>query len=260
MRERIQEAKTAHKNFKKAAVVLKNLSDSPYAQLMSEISVDDAYALLEDQFNNFLINSNVQEINCEEIKAGKVMARFFNAEPPFGPGKKKYQFRDAFSFEGIRDWVNEHNDKIYLLAGDSDLEKACETERRILYIKEFENLEFWLEDEWGEVLETSVHNVEILNWHFIATIAAEEWIEVSAKIGFSAEVSYDDPDMTYYDKEEDEYFVMEQINTELERETEIDVEIFLSITPEPVHLEINRIKIMQDKIPISVQENQYPYK
>jgi hypothetical protein len=125
----------------------------------------------------------------------------------------------------------------------------------------FSDLDFWLEDEDGEIVDINVNNVEILGSYSVASTENQKLVEITARVSFSADVLYDNPDMIYHDKEEGRHIAMEQIEATLDREIEIQAEVYYSATStEPPEILIDRLKIIQDKIAIRVLGDAYPYK
>jgi hypothetical protein len=125
----------------------------------------------------------------------------------------------------------------------------------------FGDLEFLLEDEDGEVLDVIVNNVEILSQFPVVSSQDQKEVEITARVSVSADVSYNDPDSIYYDKEEDRHIAREQIRTTLDRDVEIQAEVYFSVSnTEPNEIFISNLKIIQETIAISVLEDAYPYK
>ena len=296
IKEKVEEAERGYKKFRKEAMILKNLDRSPSA-LPATLSESTMESLMK-QFDEFMSDCNVRLLSAGEIKAERVLDRFFKEEPPFGKGKKSSEFRDAFNMEVIRQWVNDRGEAIYVLAGDSDLEAACENEPRITYIKEIEDylrlvnekdnpkeaarvnavlpvvyeqlvqaltedfpkLEFFLEDKDGEVDGIKVNNVQLVLWPLNFSKGAVT-VDFMAAIDYSADVVYDDPDLTYYDKEEDEHIVLKRIKATLDREAKVPGQVFISIDySDLANISLNKIDLEERQISVAVDTSEYPYK
>ena len=297
IREMAEEAVQKYSKFMKDAKILKNLTGS--RALQPALDLQEIEAFLKAQFDEFVRDCGIQLLAAGEIRADRVLDRFFNVEPPFGTGKKHCEFRDAFNMEAIRQWVNDKGEPIYVLAGDSDLEKACQNEQRIHYVREiadylkmvneadnpdeaatldtllpmvheqlrqklekdFPQLEFLLEDENGEVLDVVVNDLRVFLYP-LALSKGEAIFDFMAEIYYSAHVVYDDPEMTFYDREEERRVALEQIDTTLDQEAKLQGQMFVSVdNADPTQSFVRDVQTEENQIWVQVLDtSEYPYK
>ena len=59
------------------------------------------------------------------MKAGPVFAAYFGQKPPFGRGKKKSEFPDAFAVAALGAWCSKESSELYIVSGDADMRGAC---------------------------------------------------------------------------------------------------------------------------------------
>ena len=54
-----------------------------------------------------------------------VFEKYFNKKKPFGDGKKKSEFPDAFTLHAIRNFATINDTSVYVITSDSDMKEAC---------------------------------------------------------------------------------------------------------------------------------------
>lgn len=88
----------------------------------------DSSALVNElvgQFEAFLKAAKATILKAGELKAGPILDKYFRQKPPFGQGKKKSEFPDAFVIEALRSWCSKEKDTLYVVSGDGDMQAAC---------------------------------------------------------------------------------------------------------------------------------------
>ena len=68
-----------------------------------------------------------------KVDAATVFQKYFQKKPPFGPGKKKEEFPDAFVLTSIEDWCSWKNQKIYVVSTDGDMQSGCGDNGHLLH-------------------------------------------------------------------------------------------------------------------------------
>src|ERR1700722_2596302 len=97
------------------------ISDIP-ATKISEQQVSLAF--------NRLVDSFFEECAAEHLELPKsalqaVLDLYFDKKPPFGPGKKKAEFPDAFVLEALKAKAGVNGEALYVISEDSDFVSAC---------------------------------------------------------------------------------------------------------------------------------------
>jgi hypothetical protein len=133
IREKIQE-ELAH--ISKAKIVRR--LPGVEATIQQIPSVESASQVLIDQFKTFLRVSNTTILEISNEIAGSVFDKYFECKPPFGPGKKKCEFPDAFVVGTILEYIDEG--KCYIVSGDSDFSGACSDNSNLIEIAKIEQL------------------------------------------------------------------------------------------------------------------------
>lgn len=191
------------------------------------------------EWKGFLENFQVVRLDYKGIDLGQIMTWYEGGRPPFGPGAKRKEFPDAISLAAVLLHAGATNSEVAVISQDGDFKKACDFETSLLHFESlaaitealisesgtiekikatlevsnetltetieggFVGLSFYPEeDPNGEVQDVTVDEVEVLEARVIALGHHEASIAFEASVGFSAFVSYDDPD-TVFGNEED---------------------------------------------------------
>lgn len=236
--EDVKKAVQASLKFKKDARALRNIDESPFKEIFS--NVDEAHAVehLFTQLDNFIKEAEVSILSTDGVEVAAVFEKYFRKSPPFGDNKKKEEFPDAFTLEALEAWCLRNDDKMYIASADTDLMGYCETTGRLIYVSKLaefidiielhdevlsphvlslveahENAikeaiseafcqeGFFLEDQDGEVNEVTVVDIEIQNLLFLEVGHDFAVVEVEVETKFAADISYDDLDTASYDSE-----------------------------------------------------------
>lgn len=97
-------------------------------QLNLETSINDLDASTKTLFSQF--EKSLKEARVKEIStptdAQSILNDYFDRRPPFGEGKKKAEFPDAFVVAGLKNWCSSTGNSIYVVSRDSDLLDCCD--------------------------------------------------------------------------------------------------------------------------------------
>lgn len=77
------------------------------------------------QLEDFLQKTDFEIIEVDQVSVVEIFENYFSGSPPFGEGKKKYEFPDAFALLALQKEAESRNRIIYVVSGDSDWEKFC---------------------------------------------------------------------------------------------------------------------------------------
>jgi len=75
---------------------------------------------LLDQLEAFLLKIEYEMIEVDRVSVVEIFEKYFSGSPPFGAGKKKFEFPDAFVLLALQQEAENRNRIIYLVSGDSD--------------------------------------------------------------------------------------------------------------------------------------------
>ncbi len=293
--ERLQEVYQAVESFKKKAMLLRGIpSFDPLFNFDIELVKND----FTNRLSEFLESAKVNIISTKNVSVETIFNKYFNQKPPFGQGKKKYEFPDAFSIEALENWCIENGENMYVISADSDLEAACSSSSSLYLLQkpeellnlitksegwdiyllgyhcfsESENkikqdiankfawLDFLLADTDGEVNSVIVKSVDLLEKNLVEIQKDKNvlYFELETEVSFSADVSYPDPDWTVYDSEEGELIVLKTIEKTIEKTEKISVEVEIAFTRDDLQ-DAEITNISLDASDIEVEVNEYPY-
>jgi hypothetical protein len=246
--ESVREAEQGLAKFRNAARVLRPLTGNLLAAAFGDVDLQAVREQIEERFSRFLQAARAQVISFAAADAPDVFDAYFNHQPPFGPGKKKSEFPDAFALQALLRHASETDQRITVVSADEDWKAACERHDRLEYAESLEHvlehrlaarpitpeavrnlldhhradleaqvLEsfrdrgfYWDSDEGldAEVVETS--DEEIVSWERAVIDQDEHSAEIAgdAEISLAAQVTYPDPEMCPWDSEEQKVIVL----------------------------------------------------
>ncbi len=136
----ITKAKSTIKKASSEAMVLKNLDTDNYKFLFNKFNKEDIFQILQAQITTFIQKCNVKIIKATEISPKDIFHNYFQCKPPFGEGKKKSEFPDAFVIAAMCEWCETNNEKMYIVSEDPDFQKAIVKKDRLEYFPSLSRL------------------------------------------------------------------------------------------------------------------------
>jgi hypothetical protein len=293
----VHAAKSALKQFRSDARVLYN--SKTCSSFFGKVDFSLVEEELLDQLNEFLSKTQANVIDLVSTKPGSVFERYFDRKAPFDEGKNKSEFPDAFSLEALRSWADLAAQDIYVVTKDKAFKDGCSISTRLiplstlqelfeLIILEEENqrlvelamtcfktltpkieeaianefcmLGFWLEDQDGDVDDVSVSSTSIVDSHIIEVTEEDALFRAIAQVEFKAEVVYDDLDTASWDSEDKQLYIHDRINTTLNRDEEVQVEVHITFDEKGGSPTIEHLQLLEDRDIAVVVDDQYPYK
>jgi hypothetical protein len=125
--EAAQEMLTAVQQMKKRAAMLREVKLPMIKQFFADYDRDTVITHLQTQFATFLQDAQVNNIALAGEDAESVFGLYFGRRAPFGQGKKKSEFPDAFIVASLDRWCREHDEKMYVVTGDGAQRQSKET-------------------------------------------------------------------------------------------------------------------------------------
>lgn len=298
--EDISKATQASSKFKKDARVLRNVESSPYREFFADI---DESVVLEDlttQLDGFLKETGVTVLSASEVSISSVFEKYFGKKPPFGDGKKKAEFPDAFAIEALEDWCDKNDELMYVASTDPDLKSHCETSGRLISLAklaEFISLVefhdevlspsvisliekneevvkesisesfcdegFWIDDQDGDVNEVRVENIDVQEILLLEVDQSSAVVQIDVKTEFSADLTYDDLDTASYDSEDKVLIPWRTIDRTVEQEVQYTAIVHIAHDIEdPEYFDVESVNIDTERsFGFSVSSDDgWPYK
>ncbi len=197
LKDNLVKAKRALEKVRKDARTLKNLSkyDEFFETTVMDIDID--YNEILNVFDKFIEDNNIEIIGNGYINVESVLKDYFDGNKPFGEGRKKNEFPDAFILSTIEGYCTDKDIKVYVLSHDNDI-KEYESPTGQVLIKE----------NMGEFISEvhEYHNKAIFN--FVDARSFQDNYQVGRIIdkdfygSFEDEISKIIFDNPYYEEEE----------------------------------------------------------
>ncbi len=263
----VQSAKTTLNKARKECQILSNLVDAQFDRLFHSFDAEKIIEKLIEQFANFTKETNTKLLPITDVPIEDIFKKYFQSEPPFREGKKKYEFPDAFVLAAIENWCINNKQKIYIVSGDQDIKIACEENIDLIWLEDvdkliellvvelenderiaclgyealeqnldliqqlvteqFPQLGFYLNHYDGEVTDVIVKSVEIID-ESLANIG-EDFVlfKLNIEVYFDADISYDDLESSPWNSDDKEYIWINQIEESISQNVTIPVKVKL---------------------------------
>jgi len=295
IKKKIDETHSAFNSFQKDAKILRN---SKFQWVRTMFDKPDYNAFQSDlikQYEDFERETNVKEIGIVQTDIKEIFTNYFEINPPFDNGEKKYEFPDAFVISSIELWAKNNDEKIYVISADKGIQNALEDSNHLIYLKtinefidlynrfdsklpditneiidnniddiseriseEFIELSFYLDDEDGDISDVEVEEITIEDVYVINASNDLAEIELTVNVDYSASISFLDIDQSCYDNEEGKYLFKRYIKGKIKRSDEIPVMMIISIDAlRKEYLSIETIELNENQgIAISVSQHE----
>lgn len=235
-------------------------------ELLREIDESEIISNLNQEFNDLLTRLDAHIIPSDDVPTKEVRERYFKVTPPFGHRiDKKHEFPDAISIIAVEQWAAKQSDDVVVISGDRGVATAAKAIEGVQHISElrdlidsllrrlavvgdpdalmdakaaeieervrvhFEELGFFIEGEWGEVVEVTVLSVDLGRAYLADRKGDLVTLEFEANIRFEAELSFDDPDETAYDNETGETYVFGSLSRTVRDSTSLEGEVQITV-------------------------------
>jgi hypothetical protein len=251
MKRELEASRPWFNNLFKESRILFSAPTGPLYKHSKKLDVDSLYAGMDAAFSSYLRQVGATVIECSGVSLSAILDGYYAVEPPFGPSDdKRREFPDAISIAAVSAHFNKSG--AYVISADKGLDEACRAHKHLSYLtrledfleaeladhedvswinaaisqmmdeleetvtKTFEETYFFLDDQEGEVEKVEVDDIELGEPALIETTSDEATISLDCLFRYTADISYDDPNMTIY-SEGDRYSfgtVKEQVQRE----------------------------------------------
>jgi hypothetical protein len=239
LRNRVVDAVRSLEKIEKSLPVVTSLEKWPKASFFREYEI---HRLVNKSLVNFLKPMKQVKLGYDGIDMHRVMSWYDQGRAPFGKGKKRKEFPDAFAIAILDRYAQSSNCEIAVVSTDTDFERACAERIKLLYFpslaaylqvlqgesdrvrliqqwfKEtpdafnewvadaFSEIEFEIEEGWdGELTDPEVDEVNISDFYIVAVADRECTVSFEAEISFSINADYEDENDYEYDYEGEPY-------------------------------------------------------
>lgn len=154
--EKINEASSKLKKFRnEEGRIFQNLSS--YKGILAKVDKQKQIDEMKAQFQGFLKNAKVTVIDARSVDPESVFGDYFGLKPPFGEGRKKEEFPDAFAQHALTSWCEKNRYDMYVISANKDWHGPKKGLIPLVKLEEF--LDAAVKDEAGEELATKVLSI-----------------------------------------------------------------------------------------------------
>ncbi len=261
-----KEVSEALNKMQKRAPMLGFLSAQVGETQVRDLTHRDIAKGIQGPVDTFFSACKARTLPFREGVASAVFARYFSGRPPFGAGKKKAEFPDAFILEVLLGNAKETHEPFYVISCDKDMASACQNDKDLFHlqsldqllgiyhahkaladhavavvdhnckaiehsIKEaFEYLGFMASDVDGEIEDVNVRSVMVERVNVLEVKGEKALVSLDISVEFQATAVFDSLDCGYYDREDDVWVSLEQETKDLEQQCDTTASFFLLMT------------------------------
>jgi len=98
---------------------LRNVRSVNVAVLFEDVDIEALASELVEAFDAFLAQLKAEIVKVEDADTKHVFSLYFANTPPFGSGKKKFEFPDAFALSALNEWAVDCKVKLHVVSGDN---------------------------------------------------------------------------------------------------------------------------------------------
>lgn len=100
----------------------------------------DVRSIAEGEWQQFLKQFNVKKLDYTDADVAQVMRWYDVVKPPFGQGKKRKEFPDAFAVQLLEKFSSGNNCAIAVVSDDNDIKLSCGTRPKFLHFNSLPKL------------------------------------------------------------------------------------------------------------------------
>ena len=138
IKERSAEALKALDDARRKAPFLSKWKHFPPKQ--TSLAQWELRQIANTEWSQFLSQFQVEKLGYDGISIPKVMTWYDSIRAPFGEGKKRKEFPDAFAIEIVSIYAEKHGICVAVVSDDTDIKKACEHYPSLLYFQSLAKL------------------------------------------------------------------------------------------------------------------------
>jgi hypothetical protein len=132
IREKSNEALAALNEARRSAPFLKKWAHFP-KKAFPAIASWEVSQIAQGEWSAFLKQLPVEKLGYDGINVAKVMTWYDEIKPPFGQGKKRKEFPDAFAIAILDKFAADHSCAIAVVSDDQDIKLACDSRPTFLH-------------------------------------------------------------------------------------------------------------------------------
>ncbi|MBT6052041.1 MAG: DUF4935 domain-containing protein [Candidatus Scalindua sp.] len=230
--ERVDKTVKSLEKIEKTLPIITKLEEWPKASSVREWGIRQ---LLNKSLEEFIKPMEHITVGYDGIDMHKIMTWYDHGLAPFGKGKKRKEFPDAFAVAILDRYAQTNMCDIAVVSTDEDFERACSERTNLLYFPSlaaylqvfqgeservnlvqawfeakpdvlgnwidgaFVEIDFEIEEGWnGELNDPEVDVVNITDFYVVAVADKECTVSFEAEVSFAVYADYEDESEWYY--------------------------------------------------------------
>ena len=135
VRERATKAHEKLETLRKDSL-LRQVKQAPFDAFHARPTAEDITNAMLSQPKECWETLRTTTLPVNDVNVSAVFDDYFNVQPPFGAGKKKSEFPDAFAAHALRAWCKANGQKMNVVSGDGDWQAVCDAVPEFIFKKE----------------------------------------------------------------------------------------------------------------------------
>lgn len=293
IRSEIQTADAALNSFKSKGKILRNVAS--FKHFFDPLNHYEIEREILRQFEIFRHKAKIEVISSDKTSIMRVFADYFNRRPPFGVGKKKSEFPDAFALAALEERCSRVEESMYVISSDNGMLEASRVSavlhplskiEKYLHIynycsdpqssfltelidnntdaiekeieSQFTSLGFILVDGDGDIDDVEVNDIEITEQYIIDIEESRAVLHLQTTIHYSVDLSYWNYDTAIYDSSEGDVFPIDKITDKPEFSEDVPIELTIQFKKDdPSYFVIESLTLRCGDIEVYVADNSY---
>jgi hypothetical protein len=120
--------------------LLRHVKQPPFDVFHAGPTAEEIRSVMLAQLKECWESLRTTTLPVNDINLGAVLDDYFSVRPPFGTGKKKAEFPDAFAAQALRTWCRTNGQKMHVVSGDGDWQAVCDAVPEFIFKKELAEL------------------------------------------------------------------------------------------------------------------------
>ena len=293
--EKASEAFKEIKKLRRSSRTVRKALAGPVLDGLNAVTEETILATLRGEFDAFIAETRAESVRVDGVSPEAVFAKYFAGTAPFGGGKKKHEFPDAFTCGSLEAWSAAHNnEKIYVVSKDGDWKRVCtghavfiqvdtieellelyanaalveairagleerREELQQLIEQQAEDFDYYPGDQLvdGEIDAVEQVEVDIQEFHIVEAADGKASVSVYCELKVTVAVVADDANSGIYDHEDKTMHYVYRASGTVSRELELTVEVEITYEQEhPENITIDQVKIEDRSFDLGVEETE----
>src|SRR5207249_3278369 len=116
--------------------LLRHVKQAPFDAFHAGPTAKDIGTAMLSQLKHCWESLRTTTLPVNDVNVSAVFDDYFSVQPPFGTGKKKSEFPDAFAAHALRAWCKANGQIMHVVSGDGDWESVCAAVPEFIFKKE----------------------------------------------------------------------------------------------------------------------------